>query len=140
MTPHPQKGSTMLRNFWQSLTCLSSPRTQRSQRGNFRRVHSQPSLEVLEDRQLLAAGALDPSFGTNGIVIRDHGTVADGAQAVAIQADGKFVIAGNGSGASGEDRVTILTRYNANGSLDDGGPNDSSPGDAFGVSGNGRVN
>lgn len=64
-------------------------------------------------------GALDPSFGTGGRVVTPVGNGSDEAYTVALQADGKIVVAGGSSqGASGIDFV--LLRYNADGSLDAG--------------------
>jgi uncharacterized delta-60 repeat protein len=57
-------------------------------------------------------GALDQSFGTGGIVTTDLGTQSDDARALAIQPDGKIVLAGS----AGED--IGLARYTPNGSLD----------------------
>ncbi len=74
-------------------------------------------------------GSLDTSFGTGGLVTTDFGTTHDSAQAVAIQADGRIVVAGtNGSDF-------ILARYNTNGSLDSGAAGDSTPADSFGTGG-----
>ena len=63
-------------------------------------------------------GALDTGFGTNGKVITQVGTLGnDGAQAVAVQADGKIVVAGaSDQGATGLDFAVL--RYKADGSLD----------------------
>src|SRR5439155_996244 len=61
-------------------------------------------------------GDLDPSFGTGGRVLTDFGG-GDGARALALQADGRIVVAGSSSaGAFGSDFA--LARYNSNGSLD----------------------
>lgn len=59
-------------------------------------------------------GSLDTSFGTSGIVITDFGN--DLPKSIAIQSDGKIVVAGinyNGSSVN-----FALVRYNTNGSLD----------------------
>lgn len=74
-----------------------------------------PHLEPLEDRCLLSAGALDPTFGIGGIV----NPPAFGVAGMAIQpADGKIVTAGTVySGAFTADDFAVA-RYNANGSLD----------------------
>ena len=65
-------------------------------------------------------GALDPSFGTGGKVMTAVGGAAGGnndqALAVAVQADGKIVIAGRSQQAGDDD--FLLVRYNADGSLD----------------------
>jgi uncharacterized delta-60 repeat protein len=58
-------------------------------------------------------GSLDPSFGTGGQVTTDFGGL-DEASGVAIQADGKIVVAGRGGPSSD----FALARYNADGTLD----------------------
>src|ERR1051326_4453645 len=66
-----------------------------------------------------AAGDLDPTFGTAGMVTTDINRSTDIAQAVAIQADGQVVVVGETyrhNDFSGEDFV--VTRYNADGTLD----------------------
>ena len=71
-------------------------------------------LEDLEAREVPAAvGALDPSFGTAGIARTTFGGV-DAAAAVAVQADGKIVVAGSTS-VGGDFAVA---RYNPDGSPD----------------------
>lgn len=62
-------------------------------------------------------GALDTTFGTNGKVMTDVSTGSDVANAVAIQADGKIVVAGS-SDVSPKGKSFSLVRYNADGSLD----------------------
>src|SRR2546426_2863336 len=57
-------------------------------------------------------GSLDPTFGSGGRVLTDFG-VDDEARAVALQADGKIVVAGGFGGA-----FFALARYNPNGTLD----------------------
>ena len=70
---------------------------------------------------LTASGALDPSFGSGGIV---HGpAIADGpgslARAVAAQSNGKLVVVGSATDSSGVySHGLIVERYNANGTLD----------------------
>src|SRR5262245_37947442 len=72
-------------------------------------------LEALEDRTLLAAGALDPRFGTGGKVVTEFfGPVESEGQAVALQPDGKIVLAGWAS-----NRV-VVARYLPDGGLDPG--------------------
>src|ERR1041385_5433996 len=66
-----------------------------------------------------AAGDLDPTFGTAGMVTTDINRSTDIAQAVAIQPDGKVVVVGETyihNDFSAEDFVA--TRYNADGTLD----------------------
>jgi len=63
-------------------------------------------------------GSLDTSFDTDGKVTTDIGSNSyDYGYGIAIQADGKIVVAGHSeSGASQDDFVVV--RYNTNGSLD----------------------
>jgi hypothetical protein len=67
-----------------------------------------PRLETLEVRALLNAGALDPTFG----VVTTQLQGQDTAQSVAIQPDGKIVVAGTSAGEYG------IVRYNTDGTLD----------------------
>jgi uncharacterized delta-60 repeat protein len=60
------------------------------------------------------AGTLDPTFGGDGKVLTDFTSRTDIANGVAIQADGKLVVAG----ASGGGSKFALARYNPHGSLD----------------------
>lgn len=63
-----------------------------------------------------ANGALDPTFGTGGRVTTPVGSANDVALAVALQSDGKLVVAGYTLGATTTDIAVV--RYNANGTLD----------------------
>jgi uncharacterized delta-60 repeat protein len=62
------------------------------------------------------SGALDPTFGTGGRVRTDFGGRFDEALAVAIQSDGRIVVAGSSSDATGSDMA--VARYNSDGTLD----------------------
>ncbi len=63
-------------------------------------------------------GTLDPTFGTGGLVRTDLSPLSrDHANAVAIQADGQIVAAGNANDSGGTD--IALVRYNTDGSLDE---------------------
>ena len=65
-----------------------------------------------------AAGEFDPGFGTGGKVITDFYD-HDLAFALALQPDGKIVLAGTASRApSGTGSDFALARYNSNGTLD----------------------
>lgn len=76
-----------------------------------------PIVERLENRVLLAAaGSLDPTFDADGRVTTSVGLLIDQANAVAVQSDGKTVVAG--FTVSGLNNVFAVTRYNVNGSLD----------------------
>jgi uncharacterized delta-60 repeat protein len=61
-------------------------------------------------------GTLDLSFGTNGKVTTDFAGSRDTAYDVAIQADGKVVVAGQSQ--NGTETDFALARYNSDGSLD----------------------
>ncbi len=63
-----------------------------------------------------AAGDLDPSFDGDGKLTTPIGSSTDIAQSVAIQADGKIVVAGYSNNAGNND--IALVRYNSDGSLD----------------------
>lgn len=65
---------------------------------------------------LAQEGALDPTFGTDGIVISGLGGWYEYAHAVAIQEDGKIVVAGR-SDTCGEQDFAVI-RYNYDGTLD----------------------
>lgn len=78
------------------------------------------------DCYLTAAGCLDVSFGSFGLVVTNTSgsepveTDSDIANAVAIQADGKIVAAGRGlnpDAATREEDFTVV-RYNSDGSMD----------------------
>lgn len=60
-----------------------------------------------------AVGTLDPTFGTNGIVIIDLGNDSDSGKAVLVQPDGRIVML-----ASAQGQTPVLMRFNANGSVD----------------------
>ena len=81
------------------------------------------------------------SFGpSDGRNTTDFGDNDENAFGVAIQADGKIVLVGHrGRRDSVGDVDFAIARYNSNGSLDDGSPTDSTPGDAFGTAGKVRT-
>lgn len=64
----------------------------------------------------LANGAVDTSFGNNGLATTDFGEANDDAYSVAVQADGKLVVAGVCS-VGGRERMGLV-RYNVDGTLD----------------------
>jgi uncharacterized delta-60 repeat protein len=63
-------------------------------------------------------GSLDTSFGTGGLMITDFYGGVDYAFSVAIQSDGKIVVAGGHSNSTSYTDSFALARYNSNGSLD----------------------
>ncbi|HVG42598.1 MAG TPA: hypothetical protein VM888_13380, partial [Chitinophagaceae bacterium] len=69
-------------------------------------------------------GSPDASFGTGGIVITSFTTKHDYAYAVAIQTDGKIVVAGSAGEGINFSPDFALARYNTNGSLDNTFGND----------------
>src|SRR5437588_657421 len=71
------------------------------------------AIEPLEQRFLLSASDLDPSFGTGGIVRTDFLPPSnDVVEHVVLQPDGKILAIGESG------NVASLARYNPNGSLD----------------------
>jgi uncharacterized delta-60 repeat protein len=65
-----------------------------------------------------ADGSLDSNFGTTGkIAVVANGGTLDAMQAVALQSDGKILVAGSTAGANGTDDFAIL-RYDSNGNID----------------------
>ena len=61
-------------------------------------------------------GTFDPTFNSNGVVLTNVGSGNDYIYSLAIQPDGKIVVAGTAS--NGTDLDFALARYNTNGSLD----------------------
>jgi uncharacterized delta-60 repeat protein len=62
-----------------------------------------------------SGGTLDPSFGVGGRVMTNFSSGDDFAFGVAVQSDGKIVVAGRAGGQGG---VIALARYKSNGTLD----------------------
>jgi uncharacterized delta-60 repeat protein len=85
--------------------------------------------------RLTPNGQLDSSFGSNGIVSTSFLYQVRGAPFAL--SSGKILLPGSIQKKGGVDLA--VARYNSNGSLDDGGRNDSTPGDSFGTSGVGTA-
>jgi uncharacterized delta-60 repeat protein len=66
---------------------------------------------------LAAPGALDPTFSGDGKLTTSFTRTGDGASGVAIQADGKIVVAGQAGGYPARSRFA-LARYRPGGTLD----------------------
>ncbi len=66
---------------------------------------------LISTSALAEGGALDPAFGTNGVVVTDLGGSSDTGINVVLQPDGKIIMAGSGS-------APIIVRYNSDGTLD----------------------
>jgi uncharacterized delta-60 repeat protein len=64
-------------------------------------------------------GSLDPTFGTEGRVITSFGVPDSEASALAIQPDGKLVVAGETPAAVGRTRDFAVARFGPAGSLDE---------------------
>src|SRR5438128_601110 len=64
-----------------------------------------------------SAGALDPTFGAGGKVMTNFDSAHDAALAVALQADGKIIAAGQSQQAGGNFDFA-LARYTGDGVLD----------------------
>ena len=64
-----------------------------------------------------ADGTPDATFGSAGRVLTDAG-LDDAANALALQADGRIVVAGHARTASSGNRDFVVARYAANGALD----------------------
>ena len=73
-------------------------------------------LSVLRIARLGPDGSPDTTFGAGGMRTIDLGGSAEGAEAVAIQPDGKILVAGYGSA----DKAFVVVRLHADGSLDAG--------------------
>lgn len=65
--------------------------------------------------RLLANGKRDSSFGNDGLVVTEAAGHISEAKGVALQADGKYVVAGYSNPNYGE---LVVARYNTDGSLD----------------------
>jgi uncharacterized delta-60 repeat protein len=68
--------------------------------------------------RLDSTGAQDWDFGSFGNVLTPFGAGGAGARGVAIQSDGRIVVAGDTRSASGAPTDTALARYHESGSLD----------------------
>lgn len=78
-----------------------------------------PTWSILTAR-LTADGALDPTFGGSGVVTTTPSSLGGHqADAVAVQADGKLLVAGRLFGTSGKIEAAVL-RYNPDGTPDTG--------------------
>jgi uncharacterized delta-60 repeat protein len=79
-------------------------------------------------------GSLDTSFGNLGKVTTDFATSYDEAHGIAIQTDGKLVVAGRTQDALGNGTHFAVARYNQDGSLDSSFGNGGKVITAFGSS------
>jgi uncharacterized delta-60 repeat protein len=79
-------------------------------------IHSSVSAQDFDAQA--AAGSLDLSFGNGGKVATDFLGNADQLSSVAIQPDGKIVVAGDARAGSVDSSDFALARYTASGALD----------------------
>jgi uncharacterized delta-60 repeat protein len=101
------------------LTRVFRPKTNPTRPTTGRRA--QLGVEALEDRQLMSAGWLDPGFGVylgRTQVDFNNGYKDARGQAMALQADGKVVVAGSAIYSNTGDSDFAVTRLNANGTID----------------------
>jgi uncharacterized delta-60 repeat protein len=76
-----------------------------------------PRLEALEDRCLLNAGALDPTFGSGGIVTTALTKTSDKAYGLLLQPNGNLIAYGDAQNSKSADQFG-LARYTPAGKLD----------------------
>lgn len=63
-------------------------------------------------------GNLDNTFGSNGIVTTDYNHLYNTSHSVAIQSNGKYVVAGYTEKPGSSDTDILIIRYNTDGSID----------------------
>jgi uncharacterized delta-60 repeat protein len=104
--------------MWQNFRHLTRVLSRNNPRTTSRRPRvstRRPQLEALEDRCLLSAGVLDPTFGNGaGYVTASTTSGSDAAHTALIQPDGKIVAVGS----SVTPDEFAVERYNPDGSLD----------------------
>src|SRR5689334_19029250 len=103
--------SRLLKNGLRRGSALKSGRTSTAAATRKRQRSYKPGLEALEARLAPTAGVLDPTLGSGGKVVT-HFANASYASAIAYQADGKIVVAGQ------TNSDFLVARYNADGSPD----------------------
>lgn len=74
-------------------------------------------IETLESRRLLSGGNLDATFGAGGITTTDFAGRNDAGRSIALQSDGKLLVAGSKQGSDFRSDFAVA-RYNADGSPD----------------------
>ena len=130
-------------NLWHKTKRGSKTRSSQAKRRRVKTPLRAPMLgmELLEDRWMLAAGSLDTTFNPAGAVpgtlIANLGFIENG-QAVAVQADGKILIAGTVEtiGGGGTTANFAVARFLADGQLD----TTFGVGDSDGVNGLASIN
>lgn len=136
---HQCKGTEMMRSFLRRQSSSPSAHRGTSHRRRHQRGSTASALfghaELLEDRTLLSAGTLDPTFGDGGQVITDLiepvRSYDFGHDIAIVQPDGKILAAGR-SLQIGTGYDFALVRYNTDGSLDSSFGNNGSVTTDFG--------
>ncbi len=72
---------------------------------------------IISKKTNAQAGTLDTTFSNDGIVTTNFGSISDYGTAIAIQSDGRIVVAGQGL-ISANNHQFILSRYLTDGSMD----------------------
>lgn len=85
--------------------------------------------------RLNSNGSLDQTFGRGGKVTANFFHNFDRAYDVAVQTDGKIIVAGEVMSDNPRGYYFGVARYNTDGSPDDGSGRDSTPSDSFGTRG-----
>jgi len=106
-------------SLWLALSGKAPQQPDPRRRPAFRRPASRPRLEALENRCLLSAGALDPTFGNGaGYVTTSTSASGNESQSVLIQPNGHIVASGYAKTSSTGPVDFAVVRYNPDGSLD----------------------
>ena len=109
--------TSWLRSLKSLIGRVQSTRPEPRQRPETRRQRL--ALEILEDRLTPSAGILDLSFGVGGKVFTPYSTGNIGSSGLAVQTDGKMVIAGSVVDLNVvSESAFALARYNQDGTLD----------------------
>lgn len=75
---------------------------------------------IITTSVMATAGTLDPTFGTNGIVVTDLGGPSDAGVNIVLQPDGRIIMAGSAELDSNFPgyRTPVIVRYDPDGTLD----------------------
>src|SRR5437763_15770874 len=108
--PLPQAASNAGDSF---MWPFSSRKTRPQTSDRPRRAPYRPRLEALEDRCLLSAGALDPTFGSGGIVTTALTKYSDSAYGELLQPNGNIIAYGDAQTSGGGSYIDNfgLARY-----------------------------
>jgi len=99
-----------------SLTELTQLRSRVTENSGNRYASTSATDVILALTRYNSDGSLDNTFDADGKVTTDFGNSQNLGHAIAIQSDGKIIVAGSTMDAFGQD--VAMARYNTNGSLD----------------------